>query len=202
VQEEEEVVEEAPVRERARRLRIHLGERATGVVLIAAAFILAGAFIFFDLQMAQSQNRPSAPKETGSVAQSPSSAITVPDMQSAPLIAPSPAIESQPSVETVASEALITPQPTWSNAGMPTGVQAQVAIDVPLRLRAGPSIDAPQMQNPDSLMPTVIVDVIGQNADGTWFKVNVQLSDDQLRSAWVSAEFVTLSGSGVIPVVP
>lgn len=206
-------VEAAPRREIHLPLpHIHLEGRALSAVLLLIAFGLTAAVIYINPHVPTifETNQDSASEPARELPAPPVYELSVPvdntvadtsaaDSEFAAVVIAPDVIptESAPETEPLA----VLEAPLWANAGLPTGIQAQVTIDVPLRLRAGPGVDYPQMSNPDSLMPTTVVDVVGQSADGAWLKVNVRLEDSQVRSAWLSAEFVTVSGDGIIPIV-
>lgn len=83
----------------------------------------------------------------------------------------------------------------WGPPGQPTGARARATTV--LRLRGGPGADYRQLEDPDSLKPGDVVDVVGRTGDGVWYQVNVNN-----RSAWIRSEGIALSGNtnGNIPV--
>jgi uncharacterized protein YraI len=81
----------------------------------------------------------------------------------------------------------------WEPAGQPTGARARVTTT--LRLRGGPGSNYRQLENPDTLRPGAVVDIVGRTNDSTWYQVNVNN-----RSAWVVAEGVALTGNVNAPI--
>ena len=82
----------------------------------------------------------------------------------------------------------------WQNARNTTGVRGRVTET--LRIRGGPGINFQQLRDPDTLEDGDVVDIVGRNSGGDWYRVNIGR-----RSAWVSSAYVTII-SGSLANVP
>ena len=83
----------------------------------------------------------------------------------------------------------------WGVAGTPTGIQA--VTESVMRIRGGPGSQYRQLSDPDTVKSGVVLDVIGQNEDGSWYQVNIAG-----RSGWISAQYVHVTGTSTsgIPI--